>query len=181
MTDGELVTLALNGVESAFDQLLQRHASHLIKLVSTRLRNRDDVLDVLQDTRIAVWRALNRYDAGRPFEAWLTTIALNKCRDCSRHQALQSALRARLHVDADSGATPVQARSAEAVAIAEEGAHVLTRALEGLPAQLREPLLLTSVLNLRQAQAARELGVTRKAVEMRLRRARQHLQRALPA
>lgn len=181
MTDGELVTLALGGDQSAFARLLQRHAAHLFKLVSTRLRSRDDVLDVLQDTRLAVWRALHRYDAARPFQAWLTTIALNKCTDWSRHRALQSGLRARLQVEADAGASATEARSAEAVAIAEEGACVLARALEGLPAQLREPLVLTSVLNLRQSQAARELGVTRKAVEMRLRRARQHLERALPA
>jgi len=181
LTDGELVTLALNGVEPAFSRLLERHASHLLRVVTYRVRSRDDVIDVIQDTYFAVWRALHRYDAGRPFEAWLTSIAVNKCTDWSRHRAAELGLSARLEAEVRGETCALSARSAESVAIAEEGAVNLIRALERLPTHLREPLRLTAVLELRQAQAARELGVTRKAVEMRLRRARQHLERAVPA
>jgi RNA polymerase sigma factor CnrH len=181
LTDGELVTLALNGVEPAFARLLERHASHLLKLVTRRLRDRDDVLDVVQDTRLAVWRALHRYDAGRPFEAWLTSIAVNKCTDWSRHRACEIGLRARLEAESHREDGRVGEPSAESVAIAQERALQLIGALDRLPDRLREPLILTAVLELRQSQAARELGVTRKAVEMRVRRARQHLERALPA
>lgn len=177
LTDGELVTLALNGLEPAFGRLLDRHSRHLLRLVSGRLRNREDVLEVVQNTRLAVWRALHRYDAGRPFEAWLTSIALNKCTDWSRHRRAESTLRARMQADADACAGTAHAASAESVAIAEEQTRRLLRALARLPAPLRDPLLLTCLGNLRQSEAARELGLTRKAVEMRLRRARQQLER----
>jgi len=85
-TDGELVTLALNGAERAFARLIDRHGEHLRRLLARRLRDPDDVLDIVQETHLAIWRALNTYDARRPFEAWLTTIALNKHRDWARHR-----------------------------------------------------------------------------------------------
>jgi RNA polymerase sigma factor CnrH len=181
LTDGELVTLALNGAEPAFSHLLQRHTEHLRRLVSRRLRDPDDVRDVIQDTHLAVWRALQQYDAKRPFEAWLTSIALNKCRDWGRRRLARLALVLRIEADAAHDGAGIDERSAERLAMGEESVRDLERALGRLPAQLREPLVLTALLELPQAAAARELRATRKAVEMRVRRARQRLVQELRA
>ncbi|MGH8227025.1 MAG: RNA polymerase sigma factor [Steroidobacteraceae bacterium] len=178
-TDGELVTLALNGLQPAFSRLMERHGPHLRRVVGRRLRNRDDALDVIQDTQLAVWRSLQSYDAGRSFEAWLTTIALNKCRDWARHRVVELGLLSRLKADATRDATSWAARSAEHTVLDAERVWALARALEKLPVQLREPLLLTTLEDMPQASTARRLGLTRKAVEMRVRHARQHLGQAL--
>jgi RNA polymerase sigma factor CnrH len=181
-TDGELVTLALNGGAAAFSHLLRRHARHLRAVITRRLRDPEDVRDAVQDTHFAVWRALRHYDAGRPFEAWITTIAINKCRDAARRRATQLGMLSRLRSDAvhDCGFATEQ-RGLERLLIGKESVRCLGRALEALPPQLRAPLLLTSVREHSQAAVARELGLTRKAVEMRVRRARQHLARTLDA
>lgn len=178
LTDGELVTLALNGVEPAFSRLLERHTQHVQRLVGRRLRDPDDVLDVIQDTHLAVWRALHHYDARRPFEAWVTSIALNKCRDRARRRAAQAGTLWRFHADAGD-ITEAEKRGPEQRLIGEETLQRLAQALDGLPPPLRTPLTLTVLLERSQAAAAQELGITRKAVEMRVRRARQHLAQAL--
>lgn len=179
-TDGELVTLALNGGAAAFAHLLRRHARHLQAVIARRLRNPEDVRDAVQDTHLAVWRALQHYDAGRPFEAWITTIALNKCRDAARRRTAQLGMLSRLQSDWVHGMT-FEERGIERSLIGRESVHCLGRALEALPAQLRSPLLLTTVREYSQEAAARKLGLTRKAVEMRVRRARQRLSQALRA
>ncbi len=179
LTDGELITLALNGAEPAFSHLLQRHAQHLQRLVSRRLRDPEDVLDVIQDTHLAVWRALQSYDTGRPFEAWLTSIALNKCRDWARRKLVRLALISQLQASGAREGAGIEDHSAESLAMSEEAVHDLERALNGLPQQLREPLILTTLLELSQAAAARRLQATRKAIEMRVRRARQRLEQVL--
>ncbi len=178
-SDAELVTLSLNGMERAFACLIERHARHLHRLVSRRLRNPEDVLDVLQDTHFSVWRALRTYDAQRPFEAWLTSIALNKCRDWARHRRVHLGLMTRMQADAAHGGTSTVERSAECLVIDRERMREVGRALYQLAQPLREPLMLTTVQELPQADAARMLGLTRKAVEMRVRRARECLERAL--
>ncbi len=181
LTDGELITLALNGAEPAFSHLLQRHAPHLRRLVSRRLRDPEDVLDVIQDTHLAVWRALRSYDTKRPFEAWLTSIALNKCRDWARRTVVRVALMSKMQVDNPGEGAGFEDPSAENVVMGEEAVRELERALNGLPRQLQEPLILTALLELSQAAAARKLRATRKAVEMRVRRARQRLEKELGA
>lgn len=180
-TDGELVTLALNGAQSAFSHLVHRHAPHLRRVVARRLRDPDDVLDVIQDTHLAVWRALQSYDAGRPFEAWLTSIALNKCKDWVRRRIVRFGAVAQIQADRARDGAEMEERSAESLAIEEETLRDLEQALGRLPPKLREPLILTALLELSQAAAAQELRATRKAVEMRVRRARQRLQQTLCA
>jgi RNA polymerase sigma factor CnrH len=179
LTDAELVTLSLSGVDQAFGWLIERHTQHLRRLVARRLRDPDDVLDVLQETQLAVWRALDSFDAGRPFEAWLTSIALNKCRDWARHRSVHLGLMMRIRSDASHADASVAERSAESLIMERERLHDLGRALNELARPLREPLLLTTLSELPQAMVARALGLTRKAVEMRVRRARQDLARSM--
>ena len=59
-----------------------------------------------QEAFFAAWLALSRYDPEQPFEAWLRRIALNKCRDRARRNAVRSFLvRARV-LDDDSEELP---------------------------------------------------------------------------
>ena len=53
--------------------------------------------------------------------------------------------------------------------------EILWRAVADLPRQLKEPLILHSVEGLSQAETAGILGITEKAVETRLHRARARL------
>jgi len=179
LTDKELVSLCLNGVERAFAWLMERHTRHLRSLVARRLRNPEDVQDVLQETQLAVWRALQRYDAARPFEAWLTSIAVNKCRDWARHRAVRLGLLMQMRSETAQAAPCITQRSAESLIIDKERLGDLGRALDKLARSLREPLILTTLHELPQASVARALGLTRKAVEMRVRRARQDLARSM--
>ena len=181
LTDAELVSLAISGDEDAFGELMDRHARHLRKIVMRRLRNPQDAMDVLQETHLSVWRSLLSYDARRPFEAWLTCIALNKCRDWARRKHVRRGALARLHEEVVHARGSLGTPSAECIVINREGVRNLDRALRELPAQLRDPLVLSAFSDLPQATVARELKLTKKAVEMRIRRARLRLQAALQA
>jgi RNA polymerase sigma factor CnrH len=181
LTDAERVAQAISGDEDAFGDLMDRHAQHLRKIVMRRLRSPQDAMDVLQETHLSVWRSLSSYDAKRPFEAWLTCIALNKCRDWARRKHVRRGALARLQEEAVHDRGYFGTPSAESIVIDREGVRNLDRALRALPAQLREPLVLSALSDLPQATVARELKLTKKAVEMRIRRARVRLQEALQA
>jgi RNA polymerase sigma factor CnrH len=181
VTDSELVGRALNGAEEAFERLLERHLQHVQRLIAKRLRDPDDVLDVLQDTRLAVWKALSTYDTDRPFEAWVTSIALNKCRDWGRRRIVRTRLLLQMqeHLVLQEGR--LHSHSPERLMIEREKVHALRRALDKLPQQFRQPLVLTTFRELSQADAGRALKLTPKAVENRVRRARGRLAQALLA
>lgn len=179
--DASLVTLALQRIEPAFALLFKRHGRRLRSVIAARLSDPNDVPDVMQDTQLAVWRALPSYDLQRSFEAWLTSIAINKCRDCGRRRAVRQGTLSRFQIDLAHSAQWLWADHMESGVIEDERLGALRRAMTQLPSQLREPLIRTALLQHSQAVVARDLNVTVKAVETRIRRARQQLHSYLTA
>src|SRR5258707_6957326 len=68
---------------------MRRHRGWLYQFIRRYVADRDDAYDVLQESFVTTWGALSRYDPERPFEAWLRRIALNKCRDRARRNAVR--------------------------------------------------------------------------------------------
>jgi RNA polymerase sigma-70 factor (ECF subfamily) len=64
-------------------------------------------------------------------------------------------------------------------AVLHEKTVTVNRAIAALPGELREALLLFTVEEMSQAEIAKTLGCTAKAVEVRIYRARQALREAL--
>ena len=150
---------------------MARHRNAVWRLARSATGGSDEALDITQETFVAAFGALRRYDPQRPFHAWLARITLNKCRDWARRRAVRrlftfampEGLDAAVHDDA-----PLADRQAGDRA---ELASV-ERAISALPTQLKDVLLLRTVEGLSQAETAIALGITGKAVETRLHRAR---------
>jgi RNA polymerase sigma factor (sigma-70 family) len=181
LPDETLALRAQQGDRQAFETLIGRHKDALYRLVRRYLGNSDDAYDLLQDTFISVWENLHRYDPKRSFVAWARTIALNKCRDFSRRRRFRQWV-SQLFAAEPTAETLSPAELADlGEAEAREGNRLrrLDEAIAALPELYKEPLLLTTVGGLSQEAAAAVLRTTTKAVEMRLRRARQKLIEAL--
>lgn len=176
MDGGNLPALAASGDRAAFSDLMRETRSALFRFVRRYVGDDQDALDLLQETYAAAWLAIRRYDPARPFEAWLRTIALNKCRDWSRRRFVRRIVH---------GATPLS--SPQAMAVPDEAlapdeqidaARSLARLnleLSRLPPHLKAPLLLTAIEGRSQAEAAAILQISVKAVETRVARARRRL------
>jgi RNA polymerase sigma-70 factor (ECF subfamily) len=76
---------------------------------------------------------------------------------------------------------PDSAANALEQLLVQEQTEEIRRAVLALPEALRAPLVLFEFENLPQAEIAKVLGCTRKAVEVRIYRARQILRKALAA
>lgn len=173
-SDRDLVTRAASGDRTAFEVIVRRHKQPLFRFIRRYLGNSDDAYDVLQDTFVAAWTAVGRFDISRPLMPWLRTIALNKCRDFSRRQTIRRVILGLFASEADPQA------STDASDAHGERLDRLDQAIAELPIFYKEPLLLTAVSGLSHQEAAAILKVTPKAIEMRVRRARQRLAKALP-
>jgi RNA polymerase sigma factor CnrH len=80
-SDGELAALALVGRQAAFAELVRRHQGWVFRLVRSHIGDGEEALDVTQASFVAAFAALNRYDAARPFQVWMSRIVINKCHD----------------------------------------------------------------------------------------------------
>ncbi|QGP81066.1 RNA polymerase sigma factor [Sphingobium sp. CAP-1] len=172
--DRALAARALAGQQSAYAALMQRHRDAVYRIIRGHIGDGDEALDITQETFVAAFAALARYDDARPFRIWIARIALNKCRDWARRRAVRRFFAFARPIDdaldiADSAATPEEALGSQ---------HALARinaAIAALPANLKDVLLLRTIEQMSQAEAAQVLGVTEKAVETRLYRARAKL------
>ena len=173
-SDHDLITRAASGDRAAFEVIVRRNKQPLFRLIRRYLGNSDDAYDVLQDTFVAAWTAVGRFDSSRPLMPWLRTIALNKCRDFSRRQTIRRVILGLFASEADSQA------STDISNTHGERLDRLDRAIAELPIFYKEPLLLTAVSGLSHQEAAAVLKVTPKAIEMRVRRARQKLAKVMP-
>lgn len=174
--DADLIRRALAGDERAFTLLMRRHKEGLYRFVRRYVGDADGAVEVVQESFVAAWRALRRFDDRRPFPVWLRAIALNKCRDRGRRQLVRRL--AFGDKDAESAEAQRQADptpDSEAQLLEKQRRATLDRALARLPAKLKEPLLLTYFEDLSQQAAAQLLGVSVKTIETRVYRARQRL------
>lgn len=174
--DLDLARRAAGGEDRAFTLLMRRHKEGLYRFVRRYVGEPDAAYEVVQETFVAAWRAVDRFDGRRPFPTWLRAIALNKCRDRGRRLAVRRAILGERDLEsAEAQSRPAPAATPEAALSRAQDAARLDRAIARLPAKLKEPLLLTYFEDMSQQEAGALLGVSAKTIEMRVYRARQQL------
>lgn len=179
-SDGELARLAQAGRQQAFAELLRRHRDPIYRIVRGHIGNEQDALELVQDSFVAAFAAIEKFDTKRPFRHWMHRIALNKCRDWGRRQKVRHFLRFVLPLETAVDVAD-EAVTGEA---ALDDVRALRRTMEALvrlPANLKEPLILTAINGLSQAEAAAILDLSEKAIETRVYRARKMLADQLSA
>lgn len=178
--DRDLAARSAAGDERAYTLLMRRHKDALYRFVRRYTGQSDEAYDILQETFASAWSALARYDPDRPLAAWLRSIALNKCRDWSRRRAVRGWLTRSDPLDSPTGLSLADSGPSPEAALSDaQRLAVLDRAIAKLPAGLKEPLLLTQFEGCSQAEAGELLGMSPKAVEVRVYRAKRALAAAL--
>jgi RNA polymerase sigma-70 factor, ECF subfamily len=157
--------------ESALTGLFERHGDRIFGFCLRRLGSRQEAEDAHQNTFLYAFRALQRGVRPVSEAAWLFKIAENACLAAHRSNGRR---RAR-EIDHDPelvGAVPAgEDQSGTAVA--------LRAALDKLPANQRQALLLREWRGFSYREIATELGLTVAAVETLIFRARRSVARTL--
>ena len=173
-SDGALAARSIAGDNRAFAEIVGRHKQFLYRLIVRLVGDPDDALDLVQEAFVSAHGALRRYDPDRPIRTWLARIAVNKARDWQRKERVRAVLRSILPLGDVADVAAEQVSVEQAVSDRADLAEVCDRVAK-MPAKLREVLVLRTIEGLPQTQVAELLGISEKAVETRLYRARRHL------
>jgi RNA polymerase sigma-70 factor (TIGR02960 family) len=186
------------GDGDAFRELVEPYRGELQFHCYRILGSVQDAEDLLQETLLAAWRGLGRFEGRASLRAWLYRIATNRClnalRDRGRHpkelpvmvelpeptrrtgsvwvEPYPDVLLEGLADTAPGPEARYQAR--EAIGLA------FVAALQHLPPRQRAVLVLRDVLGFRTAEVADMLGGTEASVKGALQRARATLQARIP-
>ena len=167
-SDARLMALSAAGDRSAFDRLAARHLGRTWRLALRLTGDPHEAEEIAQDAMLRAWCAAERYDAERgAFTTWLQRIVINLAADRRR------AGRATGPPLTDAIADP--APGAFAVLEAAERRRHLAAGLAALPDRQLQAVALAYFEGRAGAEAASVLGVSTRALEGLLRRARQFL------
>jgi RNA polymerase sigma-70 factor (ECF subfamily) len=122
--------------------------------------------DLVQDTLERAWNKLHLWRQGSDLRAWLFTIMHNVYVNQVRSRALAPLVA----LDEEALDAPVRATQSDMLEIRD-----LDSALQRLPAEQREVLLLVALERLSYEQAATALGIPIGTVMSRLSRSRERL------
>jgi len=183
--DEEVVARAQDGDHEAFRILVERYQGRAHSLALRILRNEELARDAVQDAFIKVYASIRRFEGRSSFYTWLYRLVFNQCLDLKRKD------RSGRHVewqderlgDEDfvdpvgpgtlaGGGLPGPGREAERAELREQ----LGEAIDRLPDDARETLLLREVEGLAYQEIADRLGIPKGTVMSRLLYARKKMQ-----
>jgi RNA polymerase sigma-70 factor (ECF subfamily) len=178
LTDAELVTLAQQGDNRAFDELVKRYENKVYRLTFKILRHEDDAGEALQDAFMSAYKGLKNFKSDSTFSTWLYRVATNaalmkyrKRRD--GHISLEQSQS--YDEDADRLEIPDWSALPDEDLLTGELDEILAEGLSRLPDELREVFVMRDIEELSNSDVAERLQLTVPAVKSRLHRARLQL------
>jgi len=170
--DAELVRASQNGDREAFGLLVSRHAPAIVSLTTRMLGPTADAEDVAQETFVAAFKGLSRFQSDSKFSTWLYRIAVNKCTDSLRARRPQD-----VSLDAadDESAAVWETADEETPEWKIEQAQLaweLDKGIQALPHLYRESFVLRHIEGLGYDEMSTILGVHRDTLKMRVYKAR---------
>jgi RNA polymerase sigma-70 factor (ECF subfamily) len=157
------------GRDERFEAMVGRQARFMFQVASGLLRNRQDAEDAVQEAFLKLYRG----------EAWLRMenekgfLARTVWRVALDH--LPKA--AERMVDVAEMQLMSGGESPEQSAVGGDEREVLKRLIDGLPEELRQPLVLSSVEEMTSREVAEAMGIPVGTVRTRVMRARTELRR----
>ena len=168
------------GQDQALNRLMDRHRQGVFQFVLRHIPNEADALELTAEVFVRAYFRIGHFQPTAKFVTWLYQIALNLCRDHAKSRAYREAFQtvsAEARAEEGDAPEPLWARERDPAQQTErrEELRALEQAIAQLPPDLKAPLVLTALEGYSQAEAAALLGLSTKAVDMKVYRARKRL------
>jgi len=148
-------------------------------LARTMLRDADEAADVVEDVLMRIHDKAPGFRGERGLTTWVMRIVANRCRDLLRRRRFSAGRPEDMDPLADSGLRAEPLESWDHAIDRERMLVALERAIDTLPQEQREAVVLRDRLGLSYEEVAETLGIGVAAVKSRLFRARGSLRAAL--
>jgi RNA polymerase sigma-70 factor, ECF subfamily len=179
-SDLHLVQRTVAGDQKAYGLLVLKYQRRIERLIGRMVRDVDLVPDLAQETFLRAYRALPQFRGDAQFYTWLYRIAVNTAKkamvELSRNPVMtESALRGK----DDDDETYVPGRelttdeTPETVIAAQEIAQAVNTAMDALPEDLRQAIVLREIEGMSYEDIAAAMDCPIGTVRSRIFRARE--------
>ncbi len=183
-SDQDAIRDAKAGDQDAYRILVDRYQGRAFRLALRVLRDEDAARDAVQEAFLKAWTALPKFEGRSSFFTWLYRLVMNQCLDQKRRD------KSNRHTAYEEGGvveaelSDIPPPEVDGVAFAAPAAEVarkelraqLATAIERLPENARETLILREIEGLSYAEISKALKIPKGTVMSRLHYARKQLQ-----
>lgn len=188
------------GDEGAFNELVTRHHGPLIRSAMGYVADREVAEEVVQDTWMAVINGLDLFEGRSSLRTWIFGIMIHKAKDrgvrekrhvnCSSFESVddegeEAVDPSRFHQSgewAGHWAFPPQPwddQTPEKLMASQQAVSAMHKAIEALPKNLKEVLILRDVEGIEAKEVCELLKITETNLYVRLHRARERVRQAV--
>lgn len=179
-SDEQIVERALTGDAEAFGEIVHRWERRIFALAYGMLGREDDARDATQETFLAAFRNLRGFRGEAKVSSWLHRIAVNQCITRQRRAKVrkEAAIEDEEDRHAANFSSPLELSPAR-MAEGRESIDAVRRAVNSLPLDLRQVVLMKEFEELTFREIAEALDLPLSTVKSRLYTAMHQLQMRL--
>lgn len=172
---------AVAGGVYAFELIVTKYERLVYTVALRLLKNPEDAKDVTQETFIKVYKNLDKCKNEKMLKSWICVIANNTSIDSIRKQKKQSTISLDAQIETEAGQfifeIPSDEKTPELKLIEDEGYGELKEAIDKLPLDYRNVLILRDIHSLSYLDVAEATNLNIGTVKSRLARARAMLRK----
>jgi RNA polymerase sigma-70 factor (ECF subfamily) len=173
--DRAVIAAVLSGDTNAYAVLVERYQKPIFNLMYRMTRSYEDAVDLAQDTFIKAYEQLHRFKDDKRFFPWLYTIGWNHSKNFQRRKRYETVP----IEDWDLGSGLDYPAQEEERMCSRLDYRLLYEALDELPADYREVLVLRYREEFPVEDIAAALGLSESGVRMRIHRGLKKLREIL--
>jgi len=173
----ELVKRICNGETDLFEVIVRKYNPILYRTGRSYGFNHEDVEDLMQDSFIAAYRSLAKFERRAAFKTWLVRIMLNECYHKRNKLSKQKVIPMDKETSVDQLAQPPAAT--ENLVLNRELNRLIAAAMMEVPLNWRMVFSLREISGLSTAETAAALEISEANVKVRLGRAKQQLRKSI--
>lgn len=178
--DTELIARIRNGELDLFEILIRRNNPYLYKLGMSYGYKHEDVEDLMQETFIAAYLNLEKFEGRSSFKTWITRIMLNQCYQKAQKLSFKNE---KANDVINEKTTPMfesnQSSDAYRSVLNNELSTIVGNALIAIPFEYRMVFSLRELNGMSTAETAEVLDISETNVKVRLNRAKHMLREKL--
>ena len=173
-----LIESAQKGDHAAFGQMVTAYQRRAYSVAYGFMGNREDALEMAQESFVKIYKAIQRFDLGMPFYPWMYRIVKNTCLNQikKRNRRGESSLDSMMASGRDFATTK---RGPESRAVLGELKDKLADSLNRVSENHKEIIVLRHIHELSYAEISQCLDIPHGTVMSRLHGARKSLKKVM--